>query len=76
MVQVTENAPSEGVPETMVDMSAGERRVEHERKIKQLEGYYSSLFKLRKKLSMLISMDEKGIPSSETSREFAREKSI
>lgn len=57
-------------------MSAAERRVEHERKIKQLEGYYSNLFKLRKKLSMLISMDEKGIPSTETSRQFAREKSI
>ena len=75
-----ENAPSEdasGLPRAQgEDMTANERRIEHERKIKQLQNYYSQLFKLRKKLSMLISMDEKGIPSSETSRYLAREKSI
>ena len=58
------------------EASLNERRAFHERKIKQLQGYYSALFKLRKKLSMLISMDEKGIPSSDTSKYLAREKSI
>jgi hypothetical protein len=69
---------SENVPYDAqeAERSASERRIEHERKIKQLENYYSQLFKLRKKLSMLISMDEKGISSSEISRTFAREKSI
>ena len=38
-----------------------------------MQEIYSKLFKLRKKLSMLISMDEKGIPSEQY---LAREKSI
>lgn len=76
---MAENAPSEesGLPRVQgEDMTENERRVAHERKIKQLQNYYSQLFKLRKKLSMLISMDEKGIPDYQTSRYLAREKSI
>ena len=65
-----------GSPSADEEASLNERRTFHERKIKQLQGYYSALFKLRKKLSMLISMDEKGIPSSDTSKYLAREKSI
>ena len=76
--QDQENADSDnqGEGNSGLLQTANEKRAEHERKIKQLQGYYSQLFKLRKKLSMLISMDEKGIPSSEAARQFAREKSI
>ena len=50
-----------------------ERRSKHQQQIETLQELYSKLFKLRKKLSMLISMDEKGIPSQQY---LAREKSI
>lgn len=76
--KTSEDAPFEDAACTEEEASSlSDRRADHERKIKQLQGYYSALFKLRKKLGMLISMDEKGIRSTmETNRYLAREKSI
>lgn len=45
-------------------------------KIARLEKNYATLFKVRKKLSMLISLDEKGTASYDNSKYLAREKSI